>query len=135
MKAIRIHQRTGIDGLVFEQAPDPRPNEGEVAVRVHAAAFTPGELDWPGTWLDRAGHDRALDPTHEVVGVVTVLGYGTAGFAVGDRVFGPTDWRRDGAAAEYVAVEARNLAPLPDSLGYPTAASPPNWPGWPSPAG
>jgi NADPH:quinone reductase-like Zn-dependent oxidoreductase len=43
--------------------------------------------------------------------VVTALGPGTAGIAVGDEVFGLADPYRDAAAAEYVAVEARNLAP------------------------
>jgi NADPH:quinone reductase-like Zn-dependent oxidoreductase len=45
--------------------------------------------------------------------VVTALGYGTTGLSVGQRVFGLTDSTRDGTLAEYVAVEARNLAPLP----------------------
>jgi NADPH:quinone reductase-like Zn-dependent oxidoreductase len=124
MKAIRIHQRAGVEGLVYEDAPDPHPNEGDVVVQVHAAAFTPGELEWPGTWADRAGRDRIPSiPGHEVAGVVTAVGYGTPGFTVGDRVFGLTDWRRDGTAAEYVAVEARNLAPLPDAIDYVQAAA------------
>ena len=42
---------------------------------------------------------------------------GTAGLAVGDEVFGLTDQWRDGTAAEYVAVEARNLAPKPKTVG------------------
>lgn len=54
--------------------------------------------------------------------MVTEVRYGTAGLAVGDRVFGLTDWHRDGAAAEYVAVEARNLARLPESLSFTDAA-------------
>jgi len=41
------------------------------------------------------------------------LGYGTKGLSVEQRVFGLTDWTRDGTLAEYAAVEARNLAPLP----------------------
>src|SRR5918996_1633230 len=51
-------------------------------------------------------------PGHELAGVVTALGYGTRGLSVGQRVFGLTDWTRDGTLAEYAAVEARNLAPL-----------------------
>jgi NADPH:quinone reductase-like Zn-dependent oxidoreductase len=51
------------------------------------------------------------------------LGYGTRGLAVGQRVFGLTDWTRDGTLAEYVAVEARNLAPLPGDVDFAVAAS------------
>ena len=81
-------------------------------VAVHAASFTPIELGWPSTWTDRLGRDRTpVVPAHEVSGVVAALGYGTSGLAVGDEVFGLTDWYRDGAAAGYVAIEARNLAP------------------------
>jgi NADPH:quinone reductase-like Zn-dependent oxidoreductase len=55
--------------------------------------------------------------------VVTALGYGTTGLSVGQRVFGLTDWYRDGTLAEYAAVEARNLAPLPDDVDFTVGAS------------
>lgn len=124
MKAVRIHKPGGSDGLVLEDAPLPHASTGDVVLKVHAASFVPDELDWPGTWVDRAGRDRTPSiPAHEVAGVVTEVKYGTTGLAVGDRVFGLTDWHRDGAAAEYVAVEARNLAHLPPSLTFTEAAS------------
>jgi NADPH:quinone reductase-like Zn-dependent oxidoreductase len=95
-----------------------------VIVRVHAAGFTPGELDWPGTWTDRAGRDRTPPvPGHDLSGVVTELGYGTTGLTVGQRVFGLADWTRDGSLAEYTAVEARNLAPLPADIDHTMAAA------------
>ncbi|WP_165615385.1 alcohol dehydrogenase catalytic domain-containing protein, partial [Mycobacteroides chelonae] len=95
-----------------------------VIVRVHAAGFTPGELDWPGTWADRSGRDRAPSiPGHEVSGVIAELGYGTTGLTVGQRVFGITDWARNGTLAEYVAVEARNLAPLAADVDHAVAAA------------
>src|SRR5205085_4981577 len=62
-------------------------------------------------------------PGHELAGVVTALGYGTTGLSVGQRVFGLTDWYRGGTLTEYVAVEARNLAPLPDEVDFTVAAS------------
>ncbi|MFG1913204.1 NADP-dependent oxidoreductase [Micromonospora sp. NPDC048898] len=91
---------------------------------MHAAGFTPGELDWPGTWSDRAGRDRTPTiPGHELSGVVVELGYGTTGLTVGQRVFGLTDWARNGSLAEYSAVEARNLAPLPAGIDHTVAAA------------
>jgi NADPH:quinone reductase-like Zn-dependent oxidoreductase len=55
--------------------------------------------------------------------VVTALGYGTTGLSIGQRVFGLTDWYRDGTLAEYVAVEARNLAPLPGDVDFTVGAA------------
>ncbi|MFD1930100.1 NADP-dependent oxidoreductase [Nonomuraea mangrovi] len=120
MKAIRTRDRdAGLDGLVWEDAPYPHASENDVIVKVHAAGFTPGELDWSGTWIDRAGRDRTPTiPGHEVSGVVAELGLGTSGLTVGQRVFGLTDWTRDGTLAQYVAVEARNLAPLPATIEH-----------------
>jgi NADPH:quinone reductase-like Zn-dependent oxidoreductase len=110
---IACDRAVGIDGLVVAQVPYPHAAENDVIVRVHAAGFTSDELDWPGTWTDRAGRDRTPTiPGHDVSGVVEELGYGTTGLYVGQRVFGITDWRRNGTLAEFVAVEARNLAPL-----------------------
>ena len=125
MKAVRIYKHGGgPDDLVFGDAPDPRPATGDVIVRVHAAGIVPDELSWPGTWTDRAGRDRVPSiPAHEVAGVVAEVRYGTTGWAVGDRVFGLTDWHRDGAAAEFVAVEARNLAAIPDGIDDISAAA------------
>jgi NADPH:quinone reductase-like Zn-dependent oxidoreductase len=123
MKAIRARERTGISGLVFEEAADPRPMFCEVLVQVAACGITHNELDWP-IWTCRAGHQRTtVIPGHEVSGVVAALGFGTAGLAVGDEVFGLTDQLRDGAAAEYVAVEARNLALKPRTVDHVHAAA------------
>ena len=125
MQAITVRDRkAGITGLSLEDLPHPHASENDVILRVHAAGFTRGELDWPATWTDRAGRDRTPSvPGHEVSGVVTELGYGTTGLTVGQRVFGPADWTRDGSLAEYVAVEARNLAPLPADIDHTTAAA------------
>jgi NADPH:quinone reductase-like Zn-dependent oxidoreductase len=125
MKAIRLHEPNGISGLVYEEVPDPRPGLCDVLVKVAACGITHNELDWP-VWTCRAGHQRtSIIPGQEVSGVVTALGYGTAGFAVGDEVFGLTDQLRDGAAAEYVAVEARNVALKPRAADHAHAAAVP----------
>ena len=126
MKAVRIHKPEGfegIDGLVYEDAPDPQPAIGDALVHVRAASFTPTELTWP-LWTDRAGHDRRIIiPAHEGSGVIVALGYGTAGVAVGDEVYGLIDGYRDGWAAEYVAIEARSLAPKPKTVDFIEAAA------------
>jgi NADPH:quinone reductase-like Zn-dependent oxidoreductase len=124
MHALRAHEQGGAETLRYEEAAIPKPGIGDVLVRVHAASFTPTEMTWPSTWVDRAGKDRLpVIPGHEVSGVVTALGYGTTAFAIGDAIYGLTDWYRDGAAAEYIAVEARNLAPKPPTVSHREAAA------------
>jgi NADPH:quinone reductase-like Zn-dependent oxidoreductase len=125
MQAIAVRDPdAGLAGLSLTDLPHPRAAENDVVVRVHAAGFTPGELSWPSTWSDRTGRDRTPSvPGHAVSGVVAELGYGTSGLTVGQRVFGLTDWTRNGALAEYVAVEARNLAPLPTGVDHTVAAA------------
>jgi NADPH:quinone reductase-like Zn-dependent oxidoreductase len=114
----------GIAGLSLAEMPYPHAAENDVIVQVHAASFTPGELDWPGTWTDRTGRDRTPTiPGHEVSGVVAELGYGTTGLSVGQKVFGLTDWTRNGTLSDYVAVEARNLAPLSADIDHTVAAA------------
>lgn len=125
MKAIVVtDQDVGTAGMTLTELPDPVTASNDVVVEVHASGFTPGELTWPGTWTDRLGRDRTPSiPGHELAGVVSALGYGTAGLSVGQRVFGLADWTRDGTLAEYVAVEARNLAPLPGDVDFTVGAS------------
>ena len=126
MKAVRVRKPEGlegIDGLVYEDAPDPQPAIGDALVQVRAASFTPTELTWP-LRTDRAGHERTLViPAHEGSGVVVALGYGTVGVSVGDEVYGLIDGYRDGWAAEYVIIEARSLAPKPTTLDFIQAAA------------
>jgi NADPH:quinone reductase-like Zn-dependent oxidoreductase len=126
MKALRMRRPEGfegIEGLVYGDAPDPRPMIGDALVRVRAASFTPTELTWP-LMTDRSGHDRGvLIPAHEGSGVVVAVGYGTAGVSVGDEVYGLIDGYRDGWAAEYVTIEARSLAPKPAGVDFIEAAA------------
>jgi NADPH:quinone reductase-like Zn-dependent oxidoreductase len=119
MYALRLHDRSQALNLVYEQAPEPLVGIGDALVRVHAASFTPTETRWPCTWVDRSGRSRVPTiPSHEVSGVVESLGDGSFGVSVGQEVYGLTDWYRDGAAAELVAVEASNLAPKPTTLTH-----------------
>ncbi|MEU4482920.1 NADP-dependent oxidoreductase [Micromonospora sp. NPDC023966] len=125
MKAIAVtDEAAGTAGMTLVERPEPEPALNDVVVQVHASGFVPTELAWPSTWTDRLGRDRTPSiPGHELAGVVTALGYGTTGLSVGQRVFGLTDWNRDGTLAEYVAVEARNLAPLPGDVDFTVGAS------------
>ena len=125
MKAIVVtDQAAGTAGMKLVERPEPQAAINDVVVQVHASGFVPTELAWPSTWTDRLDRDRTPSiPGHELAGVVTALGYGTTGLSVGQRVFGLADWYRDGTLAEYVAIEARNLAPLPGDVDFTVGAS------------
>jgi NADPH:quinone reductase-like Zn-dependent oxidoreductase len=125
MKATVVtDQLAGTAGITLVERPEPLAAINDVIVLVHASGFVPTELEWPSTWTDRRGQDRTPSiPGHELAGVVTALGYGTTGVSVGQRVLGLADWHRDGTLAEYVAIEARNLAPLPGDVDFTVGAS------------
>src|SRR5262245_45675884 len=125
MKAIVVtDQAAGTAGMKLVERPEPQAAINDVVVQVHASGFVGTELTWPSTWSDRRDRDRTPSiPGHELAGVVTALGYGTTGLSVGQRVFGLADWHRDGTLAEYVAIEARNLAPLPGDVDFTVGAS------------
>jgi NADPH:quinone reductase-like Zn-dependent oxidoreductase len=125
MRAIVVSdQVAGLAGMALTERPEPAAAINDVIVQVRASGFVPTEMQWPSTWSDRAGRDRTPSiPGHEMAGVVTALGYGTTGLTPGQRVFGITDWHRDGTLAEYVAVESRNLAPLPGDVDFTVGAS------------
>jgi NADPH:quinone reductase-like Zn-dependent oxidoreductase len=125
MRAIVVtDEAAGAAGMTLVERPEPRPAINDVTIQVRASGFVSTELTWPSTWTDRLDRDRTPSiPGHELAGVVTALGYGTTGLSVGQRVFGLTDWYRDGTLAEYVAVEARNLAPLPGDVDFTVGAS------------
>lgn len=125
MKAIVVmDQSAGTAGMKLVERPRPQAAINDVVVEVHSAGFVNTELAWPSTWTDRLDRDRTPSiPGHELAGVITELGYGTTGLSVGQRVFGLTDWYRDGTLADYIAVEARNLALLPDDVDDEVGAS------------
>jgi NADPH:quinone reductase-like Zn-dependent oxidoreductase len=131
MMALRAHARGGPDKLTIEQAPVPEPRSGEVIVAVHAAGITFDELSWDPTWTDGDGTDRTpVIPSHEVSGVISAMADNAAGLiagdpspAVGDAVYGLIDFDRDGAAAEYAAIPAGNLAVKPRNLSHIEAAT------------
>jgi NADPH:quinone reductase-like Zn-dependent oxidoreductase len=125
MRAIVVTDKAArTAGMTMVERPEPQAAINDVLVQVHASGFVPTELTWPSTWTDRLGRGRTPSiPGHELAGVVTALGYGTTGLSVKQRVFGLADWYRDGTLAEYVAIEARNLAPLPGDVDFTVGAS------------
>src|SRR5467141_2702759 len=125
MKAIVVtDQAAGTAGMKLVERPQPPPAINDVVVQTHASGFVPTEMEWPSTWTDRVDRDRTPSiPGNELAGVVATLGYGTTGVAVGQRVSGLSDCHRDGTLADYVAIEARNLAPLSGDVDFTVGAS------------
>jgi NADPH:quinone reductase-like Zn-dependent oxidoreductase len=123
MTALRAHRRGGPEVLVVEPAPVPVPAAGEVLVAVHAGAITFDELTWEETWT-RDGVDRTpIIPSHEVSGVVCGKASGVTDFAPGDEVYALIGFERDGAAAEFVAVPAADLAAKPSTVSHTVVAA------------
>lgn len=125
MQAIVVRDKdAGMPAMTLTEHPEPTPGYNDVVVRIMASGFLDSELGWDSLWSDRAGRSRTPSvPGHEGAGVVSALGYGTTGLSVGQRVFGLADWYRDGTLAQFVAIEARNLAPLPGDVDFVSAAS------------
>lgn len=124
MRAIRLHRRGGPDQLVLEDAPVPELGTEDVLVRVAATGITPTELGWDETYQHPDGSPRIPTiPGHEVSGLVDRVAPDVGDLEPGDAVYGLADFPRDGAAAEFVAVRALNLAKKPRSIGHIEAAS------------
>src|SRR4029450_11169585 len=124
MNAVYFNTRGGPETLVYGAATMPRAGEGEIVVRVRAAAVTPTELLWVPTWTTRAGKPRPFPiiPGHEFSGEVHTLGSGVNDVAVGDAVFGMNDWFGNGAQAEFCVARSAAVAPKPTSIDHVTAA-------------
>ena len=102
MKAIVVtDQAAGTAGMKLVERPEPKAAINDVVVEVQRRVSSATDPTWPSTWTDRARpRPDAHDPRPRARGVVTVLGYGTTGLSVGQRVFGLTDWYRDGTLAD-----------------------------------
>ncbi|HMC68663.1 MAG TPA: NADP-dependent oxidoreductase [Mycobacteriales bacterium] len=123
MTALRAHRRGGPEVLVVERAPVPVAAAGDVVVAVHAAAITFDELTWDETWTRDGVSRTPVIPSHEASGVVSGIGAGVGDFAPGDEVYGLISFDRDGAAAEFVAVPAADLATKPSTVSHTIAAA------------
>jgi NADPH:quinone reductase-like Zn-dependent oxidoreductase len=131
VKAVRIHEDGAPDVLVYEEVPDPTPEEGEVLVALRAASVN--HLDvWVRKGLPSVPKPRILGA--DGAGVVVGLGPGVAGFAEGDRVVLNPGIVHDGRITvvgehtqgtycELKAIPAAQLAALVDSLSFEEGAA------------
>jgi len=116
MRAVRLHPPGGIDTLSVDEIEVPEPGPGEALVRVHAAAITRDELDWPTDRLPAI-------VSYELSGVVDEVAGDVGDLAIGDEVFALTPFDRDGVAAEDAVVPAAFLAPKPVGLSHVESAA------------
>jgi NADPH:quinone reductase-like Zn-dependent oxidoreductase len=116
MNAVRQHPPGGPASLVYEQVERPTPEPREALVRVHAAAITRDELDWPADRLPAT-------PSYELSGVVAAVGPGVEDTEVGEPVYALNDFDREGAAADYTTIPVEFLAPKPRRLGHVESAT------------
>lgn len=126
MKAAVFRQYGKPSVLEIADLPAPEPGAGQALIRVKAAGINPkdaavraGVFRWvPGQRLPQtAGYDFA--------GVIEKLGPGVSAYQVGDEVYGHLDGLRGGAAAEYLVVNTKKMAPKPPSLDFAQAAAMP----------
>jgi NADPH:quinone reductase-like Zn-dependent oxidoreductase len=123
VKAIRLHGNVGSQRVLLEEVPRPQIGAGEVLVRVHATAVTPGELGWYPTLHTQNGDPRSQPIlSHEFSGVIEEIAPGITGFAQGDAVYGLNSWFRDGAAAECCVTTPSEMAPKPQTIDHLQAA-------------
>src|SRR5215467_14508598 len=119
MKAMRLADSGATSVLVEEDVPQPQPGRGELLIQVHAAGVTSKELVWYPTTHKKSGERRTRAiPGHEFSGVVAAVGQDTAGFDVGQEVYGMNDWFSDGATAEYCITQPSSIAPKPTGLTH-----------------
>jgi NADPH:quinone reductase-like Zn-dependent oxidoreductase len=123
MRALRARRRGGPEVLAVERAPVPVPAAGEVLVAVHAAAITFDELTWEETWTRDGVSRTPVIPSHEVSGVVSEISPGVTDFKSGDEVYGLIGFDRDGAAADFVAAQAADLAAKQVTVSHAVAAA------------
>src|SRR5436853_4675567 len=126
MKAIRIHSDGGPEVLQYEDALRPKPQAGEVLVRVLAAGVNPIDRRVrEGHMKDFWPHKFPLILGWDLSGVVEELGRGASRFKIGDEVYSVPDPTRNGAYADYIVICESELALKPKSLHHIRAAAVP----------
>ena len=119
-----MHVRGGPEALVYEDAPTPGVGQDDALIKVAAAGVTPTEFTWNSTFTFKDRKSRLpIIPAYDVAGTVERVGNRVTNLVEGEAVYGLLDFWRDGAAAEYVAARATDLAPKPKSLSFTHAAA------------
>ena len=127
MRALTHDRYGGTEQLRLVDRPAPTAGEGELLVRVHAAAVDRGTwhvltgtplLARPGFGL-RAPRARWRTPGRDFAGVVEAVGAGVTGWSVGDPVHGTAD----GSLAELVVTSVDRVARPPAALQVEEAAA------------
>ena len=124
MKAIRIHAYGGPELMQLEDAPVPTCGAGDLLVRVVAAGINP--IDWKirsGAMAAQIPNSFPLTLGSDAAGIVTAVGGSVTGFELGDAVFFYAEFARGGTYAEYVAVDASQVAKKPRTVSFATAAA------------
>jgi NADPH:quinone reductase-like Zn-dependent oxidoreductase len=126
MNVMRFNDRPYNPALIPGTAPIPKPQAGELLIRVHAAGVTPTELKWYPTTHTPAGEARTgAIPGHEFSGVIAAVGAGVDPSKVGREIFGMNDWFAEGASAEYCVTVETSVADKPFRLSHAEAAAVP----------
>jgi len=135
MKAVRLHEFGGPQVLLYEDAPKPLAQAGEVLVRVHAASLNPPDLylrdgfrSLPPEWRPVEKFPMILGT--DVSGEVVAVGDGVSRFGVGDEVYSMVRFPEDlmtgsGAYAEYIRIHESELALKPKGTRHIEAAGAP----------
>lgn len=121
-RAVQFDSYGDVNVLHIAEVPLPAPAAGEVVVAVRAAGINPGEAAIRAGLFDNGAPDTfPSGQGSDLAGVVSAVGTGVAGFAVGDEVLG-WSWRRS-SQADYVAVPADQLIGKPAALSWEAAGS------------
>jgi NADPH:quinone reductase-like Zn-dependent oxidoreductase len=118
MQAITITELGGPEVLKLQDAPDPKPGEGEILVDVKVAGVN--FMDTGARQNGRADGVLPFVPGVEGAGVVRAVGPGVGEFQPGDRVAWVYSY---GTYAEQVVVPAAVAVPVPDTIDDETAAA------------
>lgn len=126
MRAVTITSFGGPDVLTVADLPVPEPAEGEVRVRVQAAAVHPLDVVARSGFLGPmlpAGPRYVLGA--DVAGIVDAVAADVRGFSVGQAVVGMSNWpdTKTGTQTEYVVLPADVLAPAPAATDPALAAT------------
>ena len=124
MKAIRIHAYGGPELMQLEDAPVPACGAGDLLVRMVAAGVNP--VDWKmrsGLMAAQLPKSFPITLGSDGAGIVTAMGGAVRGFELGDEVYFYAEFARGGTYAEYVAVEASQVAKKPRTVSFSTAAA------------